>query len=45
MLGPGCEDAAVAALGEFPQGLQIGGKFTCYMAVKTDVNHALNAAN
>lgn len=25
MLGPGCEEAALAALNEFPGGLQIGG--------------------
>ena len=25
MLGPGCEEAAIAALREFPEGLQIGG--------------------
>lgn len=26
MLGPGCDDAALASLREYPGGLQIGGK-------------------
>lgn len=28
MLGPGCEEAALAALQAYPQGLQIGGAWT-----------------
>lgn len=29
MLGPGCEEAALAALRAYPQGLQIGGECAC----------------
>ena len=40
MLGSGCEVAAVEALSEFPQGLQIGGNDMCHIAENTDVNHS-----
>jgi hypothetical protein len=31
MLGPGCEEVALAALREFPLGLQIGGEKIFFM--------------
>ena len=34
MLGPGCEEAALAALKEFPMGLQIGGEYF-YLSIVT----------